>query len=91
MSQEKPVTPWQGRVELPLPEPEVQSMPLGAVQLSAQEMAAGRPLDDEPDALESGAPQVAEALAPRRLGLLGWGLLGTVALSLLQLLLFVEQ
>lgn len=91
MSQEKPVTPWQGRVELPLPEPEVQSMPLGAVQLSAQEMAAGRPLDDEPDALESGAPQVAEALAPRRLGLLGWGLLGTAALSLLQLLLFVVE
>ncbi|MGL4206267.1 MAG: YcjF family protein [Aeromonadaceae bacterium] len=80
----------QGRIDLPPAVETQEPRPQGAIELKADELASGVLLDSEAlDNWLSSAPDVREALQPRRMGALGWGLLATTGLSLLQLLFFI--
>lgn len=75
---------YQGRIDLPLTSAEDVRL-LGAVQVTAEEMASGAPVQ-EPSGQEVAMDRVIEqATGSRRIGLLGWGLLATLLLSLWQL------
>ena len=80
---------YQGRIDLPLPAEESQSKLAGAVSLSAEEMATSLPVP-EPAVLAADLDDTLEqAVSAKRMGLLGWGLLATLILSLWQLVSFV--
>ena len=80
---------YQGRIDLPLPAEEGQRKLAGAVSLSAEEMATSLPVP-EPAVLAADLDDTLEqAVSAKRMGLLGWGLLATLILSLWQLVSFV--